>query len=64
LARISSLKPQDVNWLSWSEWITVPGLLVHDSLAMTTASFTSAVSHRRSIAQPTIRRLKASRTAQ
>jgi len=38
--------------------------VVRDSLAMTTASLTSEVWHRRSIAQPTTRRLKASRTTQ
>ena len=59
---MSSLKPQDVNWLPWSEWMIEPGPVVRDSLAMTTASLTSAVSQRRSMAQPTTRRLKASRT--
>jgi hypothetical protein len=34
-----------------------PGPIGRDSLAMSTASFTKAVSQRRSMAQPTTRRL-------
>ena len=60
--RMSSLKPQEVNWLPWSEWMIEPVPIGRDSLAMTTASLTRAVSQRRSMAQPTTRRLKASRT--
>jgi hypothetical protein len=41
-----------------------PGVVGRDSLAIITASLTSAVSQRRSMAQPTILRLKASRTTQ
>ena len=44
--------------------VMVLGSVVRDSPAMLSASFTSAVSHRRSIDQPTTRRLKASSTTQ
>jgi len=62
--RTSSLKPHEVNWLPWSEWMTDAMPMARDSLAMLSASLTSAVSQRRSMAQPTTLRLKASSTTQ
>ena len=56
--------PLNPGWLPWSEWMMELGPVVRDSLAMSTASLTSAVWHRRSIDHPTTRRLKASSTAQ
>ena len=47
------MKAHDVNWLPWSEWMTGPASLVVDACALARASLTSAVSQRRSMAQPT-----------
>jgi len=51
--RTFSLKAQEVNWVPWSEWMTVPGLVDLESLALAKASLTKTASQRRSMAQPT-----------
>ncbi len=62
--RTFSVNAHEVNWLPWSEWMTVPGLVDLDELALAKASLTRAASQRRSIAQPTALRLKRSSTTQ
>ena len=47
------MKAHEVNWLPWSEWTTVEGDVGLEAPALARASFTSAASQRRSIAQPT-----------
>jgi hypothetical protein len=51
--RTFSVKAQDVNWLPWSEWMTVPGPEGREAPALAKASLTKAASQRRSMAQPT-----------
>jgi hypothetical protein len=51
--RTFSVKAHEVNWLPWSEWITVDADVVLDSPALDKASLTKSASQRRSMAQPT-----------
>ena len=62
--RTFSVKAHEVNWVPWSEWITVEGDVVLEPPALARASLTRAASQRRSMAQPTTLREKRSSTTQ
>jgi len=51
--RTFSVKAQEVNWLPWSECMTVEGDVGLEAPAFWRASLTNTASQRRSIAQPT-----------
>jgi hypothetical protein len=52
----------DVNWVPWSEWITVPSSGLRCPIAMPSALVTSAAFWFESIDQPTTRRENTSST--
>ena len=58
------MNAQEVNWLPWSEWMTVPGDVVLERWALVSASLTNTASQRRSMDQPTTLREHRSNTAQ
>jgi hypothetical protein len=53
---IRSLKARDVNWLPWSQCMTVPAVGLRFLTAIPSALVTSEVAWRLSIDQPTTRR--------
>src|SRR5665213_955250 len=62
--RTFSVNIHEVNWLPWSEWMTVPGVVGLELLALARASLTKTASQRRSMAQPTALREYRSSTTQ